>query len=251
MNEPIVTLPGSKPAKSIKPGKPKRKWPLWVRLPLWIAFWLIVGPILWVALYAFMPVPGTYLMVQRAFQGDHIQRQGVSINNISPHLVRAVMAGEDAKFCAHHGFDVEAIQKALKNNARGRKLRGGSTISQQTAKNLFLWPQRSWLRKGFEAYFTVLMEVLWPKRRIMETYLNAGEWGDGVFGAELAARANFGKFARDLTRTEAARLAAILPSPNKWSADALGPLVRSRTARILGNMRVIENEGLAACVLRK
>jgi len=190
-------------------------------------------------------------MVQRAFQGDHIQRQGVSINNISPHLVRAVMAGEDAKFCAHHGFDVEAIQKALKNNARGRKLRGGSTISQQTAKNLFLWPQRSWLRKGFEAYFTVLMEVLWPKRRIMETYLNAAEWGDGVFGAELAARANFGKFARDLTRTEAARLAAILPSPNKWSADAPGPLVRSRTARILGNMRVIENEGLAACVLRK
>lgn len=249
MTDHVAAKPTRKTTKPAKPAKPKRTLPLWVRIPLLIGFWLIVGPILWVALYAFMPVPGTYLMIQRAFQGDHVQRQGVSLNTISPHLVRAVMAGEDAKFCSHHGFDVEAIQRALKSNARGRKLRGGSTISQQTAKNLFLWPQRSWVRKGFEAYFTVLIEVAWPKRRIMETYLNAAEWGDGVFGAELAARANFGKSAKNLTRTEAARLAAILPSPNKWSADAPGPMVRARTARILGNMRVIENEGLAACVL--
>ena len=193
----------------------------------------------------------TSLMAIRALEGEDVRRNPVSLNEISPNLVRAVIAAEDARFCTHHGFDLEAIEAAIRANADGGRLRGGSTISQQTAKNLFLWPDRSWVRKGAEAYFTVLIETLWPKKRILETYLNSAEWGDGVFGAEAAARVNFGKSGRRLTRLEAARLAAVLPSPNRWSADAPGPYVRARTRSILGRMQVVDRDGLAACVLTK
>lgn len=214
---------------------------------LFVAF--VLAPVTWVFAYLFFDPPSTVLMMQRAAEGQTIRHYPVPLNRMSPHIVRAVIAAEDANFCTHSGFDVEAIQDAMESNARGRRTRGASTVSQQTAKNLFLWPDRSWLRKGLETYFTSLIEFVWPKRRIMEAYLNAAEWGDGNFGVEAAARARFGVSAADLTPLQAARLAAVLPSPNRWSADNPGPYVRRRSAAIVQRARVVRNEGLAGCVL--
>lgn len=214
---------------------------------LFVAF--IIAPVTWAAVYLFVDPPSTVLMLQRAAEGQSIRHRPVSITHMSPHIVRAVIAAEDANFCTHDGFDVEAIQNALESNADGGRIRGGSTISQQTAKNLFLWPQRSWLRKGFETYFTALIEFMWPKRRIMEAYLNAAEWGDGNFGVEAAAQARFGVSAEALTPLQAARLAAVLPSPNRWRADNPGPYVRRRAASIVQRAQVVRNEHMAACVL--
>ena len=214
---------------------------------LFVAF--VVMPVTWVGAYLFIDPPSNVLMMQRAAEGQTIRRQAVPINKISPHVIRSVIAAEDANFCSHDGFDVEAIQDALENNARGGRRRGGSTISQQVAKNLFLWPESTWLRKGMEVYFTALIEFMWPKRRIMEHYLNIAEWGDGHFGIEAAARARFGVSAEDLTPLQAARLAAVLPSPNRWRADAPGPYVRRRAATIVQRARVVRNEHTAACVL--
>jgi monofunctional biosynthetic peptidoglycan transglycosylase len=215
---------------------------------LFMAFFVV--PVAWVGVYRFVDPPSTVLMMQRAAEGETIRHYPVPINEISPHVIRAVIAAEDATFCAHDGFDVEAIRDALESNSRGDgPTRGGSTISQQTAKNLFLWPDRSWLRKGLETYFTALTEFMWPKRRIMEAYLNAAEWGDGNFGIEAAAQARFGVSAADLTPLQAARLAAVLPSPNRWRADNPGPYVRRRAATLVERARVVQNEGGADCVL--
>lgn len=236
---------------------PERRRPNWfVRLAALGLVVTVVIPVLWVLLYGIIEAPGTLLMAQRAAQGEEIRHRTVPLERISPNLVRAVIAAEDAKFCSHQGFDVEAINKAVKYNERAKnrgskKRRGASTISQQTAKNLFLWPQRSWVRKGLEVYFTGLIEIVWPKRRIMEAYLNAAEWGDGVFGAEAAARARFGKSASELTPREAARLAAVLPSPNKWNPVSPGRYVQRRSGAIQANMNIVRNEGMAACVLGK
>ncbi|KAF0178964.1 MAG: monofunctional biosynthetic peptidoglycan transglycosylase [Alphaproteobacteria bacterium] len=236
---------------------PERRRPNWfVRLAALGLVVTVVIPVLWVLVYGIIEAPGTLLMAQRAAQGEEIRHRTVPLSRISPHLVRAVIAAEDAKFCSHQGFDVEAINKAVKYNERAKnrgskKRRGASTISQQTAKNLFLWPQRSWVRKGLEVYFTGLIEIVWPKRRIMEAYLNAAEWGDGIFGAEAAARARFGKSASELTPREAARLAAVLPSPNKWNPVSPGRYVQRRAGAIQANMNIVRNEGLAACVLGK
>lgn len=217
---------------------------------VFIAFVLI--PVTWAGVYLFVDPPATILMLQRAAEGETIRHRPVPLTRISPHVVRAVIAAEDGGFCSHDGFDVEAIQRALESNQRGEgPMRGGSTISQQTAKNLFLWPERSWVRKGLETYFTALIEFMWPKERIMEAYLNAAEWGDGVFGIEAAAQARFGVSAADLTPLQAARLAAVLPNPNRWSADSPGPYVRRRSATLVSRARVIRNEGLAACVLQQ
>src|SRR5262249_19326894 len=153
---------------------------------------LFVAPVTWSLAYLFFDPPSNVLMLQRAAEGESIRHLPVPITRMSPYIVRSVIAAEDANFCTHHGFDVAAIQNTMESNADGGKVRGGSTISQQTAKNLFLWPQRSWVRKGFETYFTALIEFMWPKRRIMEAYLNAAEWGDGNFGIEAAAQARFG-----------------------------------------------------------
>ena len=209
----------------------------------------LIGPVIAVAVYRFVPPPMTYLMVQRAVEGHGFQRRWVPMEQISPHLVRAVMAGEDARFCEHMGFDLEAIRKAAEANAAGKRLRGGSTISQQTAKNVFLWPGRDWVRKGLEAWFTVLIEVGWGKPRIMEVYLNSIEWGPGVYGAEAAARKNFGVPASKLTQAQANRLAAIIPKPLSWKAARPGPYVRRRSGAIARNARAVRNEGLTACVL--
>lgn len=208
-----------------------------------------IGPVIMVAVYRFVPPPVTFLMVQRMVEGHGFERKWVPMERISPALVRAVIAAEDARFCEHRGFDVEAIEKAMKANARGKKLRGGSTISQQTAKNVFLWPGRDWVRKGLEAWFTVLIEVGWGKERIMEVYLNSIEWGPGVYGAEAAARKNFGVPASKLTTVQAARLAAIVPKPLSWKAAKPGPYMKRRAGSINRNARVVRNEGLTSCVL--
>ena len=210
---------------------------------------LVIGPIIAVAIYRFVPPPITMLMVQRTIEGRGFSRDWKPLERISPHLVRAVIAAEDARFCEHHGFDFEAIQKAWAANEAGRKLRGGSTISQQTAKNVFLWPHRDWVRKGLETWFTALIEVGWGKRRIMEVYLNAIEWGPGVYGAEAAAQRNFHIPASALTQAQAVRLAAIVPKPLSWRAARPGPYVKRRAGSISRNARVVRLEGLTGCVL--
>lgn len=239
-----------------KPGRKSRQRPVWQRLILFFvdcALILFFVSLLYAALLRFLPVPGTFLMAERAFSGEHIRRMPVPLEKISPHMVRAVIAAEDSRFCMHWGIEPDSIRAAARYNSttgeKKGKLRGGSTISQQTAKNVFLWPARSFLRKGLEAWFTIAIEALWPKRRIMEAYLNAIEFGDGVFGVEAAAQARFGKPASDLTRREAAALAAILPAPNKWSAVKPGPWTRRRIATILQRMKVVAADGLAQCAL--
>lgn len=234
-------------ARGSRPGPIGRLFRLLVTL---VVIFGIAGPVLAVAVYRFVPPPLTYLMVQRAFEGRGFSRDWVPLGEINPRLVRAVIAAEDARFCEHRGFDVEAIRKALENNRRQpARIRGGSTISQQTAKNVFLWPQRNWLRKGLEAYFTVLIEFGWGKRRIMEVYLNSIEWGPGVYGAEAAARKYFGVSAKDLTANQAARMAAVLPNPLEWRADQPGPYVRRRSGSITANAGIVRRSGSAACVL--
>lgn len=213
-------------------------------------FVVLVGlPVALVGLGRFVDPPATGLMMLRMAEGYPLQYRPVPLARVSPHLVAAVIAAEDALFCSHGGFDADAILSALAHNAEGGSLRGGSTISQQTAKNVYLWPARSWLRKGLEAYLTVLMELIWPKRRILEIYLSVAEWGPGVFGAQAAAERWFGKDAADLDAGEAARLAATLPSPNRWRPDAPSPYVRRRAASIRARASFVRAQGLAACAL--
>ncbi len=217
---------------------------------------LIALSVAWVALYRVVPPPGTPLMLIRAIasQGGAsqggitgIERDWRPLEAISPQLARAVIASEDTAFCSHGGFDWDAIETALEENEEGKRLKGGSTISQQTAKNAFLWPDRNWIRKGAEVWFTLLIEGLWPKRRILEVYLNIVEWGDGVYGAEAAARRHFRKSAAALTRREAALLAVVLPSPLRWSPTNPGPYVARRAGIIERRMAVVERDGLADC----
>ncbi|NBB50625.1 monofunctional biosynthetic peptidoglycan transglycosylase [Rhizobium sp. CRIBSB] len=216
---------------------------------LWIGLLILISlPVGGVLIHALVPPPMTLLMAEQAAKGAGLDYRWRSLDDISPRLVEAAIAAEDANFCRHDGFDMKAIEKALENNARGRKVRGGSTISQQTAKNVFLWPGRGWVRKGLEAGYTLMIETVWSKRRIMEVYLNVAEWAPGVYGAEAAARHWYGKSAEDLTAREAARLAAILPSPRRYKAASPGPYVRRRASRIQAAMGTVRNDGLASCV---
>jgi len=216
---------------------------------------LALIPIGGVVLHRFVPPLFTILMVQQAAAGQGMDYRWRSLDRISPRLVEAVIASEDARFCQHHGFDVDAIQKAMAANERAEqrgsdKRRGASTISQQTAKNVFLWPSRDWVRKGLEVGYTGLIEAVWGKRRIMEMYLNVAEWAPGVYGAEAASRHWFNKSAENLTAREAARLAAILPSPRRYRAADPGPYVRRRASRIQAAMGTVRQQGLDACVDR-
>lgn len=224
--------------------------PIKKRRPLLAAVLVLAGLVLTSILVPrVLPPPLTFLMVSRSLEGEGLAYRWRSLDDISPRLVEAVIASEDARFCEHRGFDMKAIEKALKANERGGRIRGGSTISQQTAKNVFLWPGRDWIRKGLEAGYTVLIETLWGKRRVMEVYLNVAEWAPGVYGAEAAARHWFGKSAADLSPREAARLAAILPSPRRYNASSPGPYVRRRASRVQAAMGTVRSDGLAACVL--
>lgn len=192
--------------------------------------------------YTVIPVALTPLMVIRAvesFMQDkpvRFEKDWLPIDKISPRLQDAVIAAEDMRFFEHNGFDWLAIEKAFKHNGRSRHLRGGSTITQQVAKNVFLWPRRSWVRKIFEAYFTALIEIFWSKRRIMEVYLNVIELGDGIYGVEAAARKYYRKSARDLTSAEAALLAAVLPNPRRFLVTRPSSYVRSRRSMIQRRM---------------
>ena len=200
-----------------------------------------------VVLYKFVPPPVTPLMVirlgEQAWNGQtvRLKKNWVPISEISPGLPLAVVASEDNLFFEHKGFDFESIEKAREYNKEkhGKKVRGASTISQQTAKNVFLWPQRSWVRKGLEVYFTVLIEFVWGKRRILEVYLNVIETGKGVYGVDEASRQNFGKPASATSRSEAALIAAVLPNPLKWSPSSPTPYITGRQQWILWNMNNI------------
>ena len=214
---------------------------------------VLVAIVLLAHLYAlalrFIGVPGTILMTQRHFEGVQVWRNPVAIEDVSPHVITAIIAAEDSGFCAHGGVDVEAVEQAWQEWQSGERRRGGSTITQQTAKNVFFWNGGGFARKAGEAWMAVFIDEFWGKRRVMETYLNVAEWGDGIFGIEAAARLRFNKRASDLTRREAALLAAVLPSPNKWRVDPPGPYVRSRASTLQARMNVVESEGLADCVL--
>jgi monofunctional glycosyltransferase len=208
------------------------------RIALYGVIGFIIGSIVVVALYRALPPPGTPLMLVRLVECYGVEKSWRPLDDISPHLIRAAMAGEDARFCRHHGFDWGAIATAWDHYQSGHgRLLGASTISMQTAKNVFLWPGRDWLRKGFEAWFTTLIELAWGKRRIMEVYLNVAEWGPGVYGAEAAAQHYFQKPADALNPGEAVRLAAALPDPLDWSPRRPGRRLLARGAAIRANMQ--------------
>ncbi len=200
-----------------------------------------------VVLFKFVPVPVTATMLMDA---NGITKDWEPLSDIDRTMVRAVIASEDGKFCSHEGFDTEAIAKAAEQNARGGRIRGGSTISQQTAKNVFLWQGGGYLRKGLEAWFTVLIEKLWGKRRIMEVYLNIAETGIGTYGVEAGAQRYFGKSAASLTPREAARMAAALPLPKERSVKNPGGWLRRHGNTISARINVVGRDGLDACVYR-
>ncbi len=196
--------------------------------------------------FRWIPIPVSALMLIRSGEQTSAEKpikmnyRWVNLSDISPQLQKAVIAAEDQRFYSHWGFDFEAIEKAVEHNKVSKAKRGASTISQQTAKNLFLWPGRSYVRKSLEAYFTLIIELVWPKDRILEVYLNIAEWGDGIYGAEAAARAYFDKTADKLTLVESARLAACLPSPRKWSPARPNPYVIARTGAIVFKVKQME-----------
>jgi monofunctional biosynthetic peptidoglycan transglycosylase len=209
-----------------------------------LAFILFFGlSLLGVTAYRFINPPFTWLMIERGFQRKSagkdwkIDKHWKDFDDISDNMKRAAVAAEDQTFLEHHGFDFNAIEKAIEKNSHSKKLIGGSTISQQVAKNVFLWEGRSILRKGIEAYFTILIETFWSKKRIMELYLNEIEMGDGIYGVEAASQAYFHKSASDLTRQEAAAIAVIFPSPLKWSATNPTKYLKHRQYLIMKNMR--------------
>lgn len=202
--------------------------------------------VLAVLVLRFVDPPTSAMMIERRLAADAgftLRQQWVDAGNIAPALAIAVVAAEDQKFPMHNGFDLESIESALEKGEHGSRLRGASTISQQVAKNLFLWSGRSWARKGLEAWFTVLIEAAWPKERILETYLNIAEFGDGVYGAEAAAQTFFGKPAAALGEHEAALLAAVLPNPRSMDARRPSPYVRERAAWIRRQARQLGGPG--------
>lgn len=208
-----------------------------------IVYYFFIFSIAGVVIFKFVPIPFTMTMIDRkidALGGDgssEIHYTWKSYNNVSREMHLAAVAAEDQNFPNHYGFDFGALKKARENNEKGKKVRGGSTISQQVAKNVFLWQGRSYFRKALEFYFTALIELIWGKQRILEVYVNVAEMGKNTFGAEAAAQRYFNKPAAKLSRTEAARLAAVLPSPVKWSAAKPGPYVTRRSATIQRYMR--------------
>lgn len=201
--------------------------------------------VLWVLVYRFAPIPGTPLMLIRKVSDDTpISKTWTPLEDITPDMIVAVVAAEDAHFIEHNGFDWEQIGKAYDESQNGKRLRGASTISQQTAKNVFLWPGRSWLRKGLETYFTALIELLWSKERIMEVYLNCIETGEGLYGVAAVADANFKKTPDKLTKKECALIAATLPNPRKYSSKRPSKYILKRQKAILKEMHFIRNSNL-------
>jgi len=238
------------PADRVSGRPPVRRRRRWLWRLLMLPLWLLLLTVLQVATLRFVDPPfSSFMAIRQAeawMQGEgkfRIAYDWRDLEAMAPSLPVALIAAEDQNFATHSGFDLAAIDQARKRNERGGRLRGGSTISQQLAKNLFLWQGRSppsrWARKGIETWYTVLIELLWPKRRILEVYANVAEFGDGVYGAQAAARSFFGRDASALTPAQSARLAAVLPSPKRYSASRPGPYVQRRTQAIERNMRQI------------
>ena len=232
---------------SSAPGRGRRRsrWHWLWKLPLLLA---LVSVVQVLALRFIDPPFSTFMAIRQVEAlragdaGFRIAYDWRDLDRIAPSLPLAAVAAEDQNFARHRGFDLEAIERARAHNARGGRTRGASTISQQLAKNLFLWSGRSWVRKGAEAWYTLLIEALWPKQRILEVYVNVAEFGDGIYGAQAAARSYWGKDAGSLTDSESARLAAVLPSPRRYSAHRPGPYVQRRAQWIERNMRNLGGE---------
>lgn len=217
----------------------------WISIPLRLLFGFVALSLLMVVLYRFVPPPVTWTML---LDPNGITKDWTSLDEIDPDMARAAIAAEDGKFCSHHGFDVDAIAKAAIHNASGGRVRGGSTISQQTAKNVFLWQGGGFVRKGLEAWFTVLIEAMWGKRRIMEVYLNVAETGIGTYGVQAGAIRYFRHGAGKLTRAEAARIAAVLPLPKKRAAVAPSGFTRRYGNSIAARIGVVQRDGLDGCL---
>lgn len=223
----------------------------WLTRIFLVLFTLLVPlPILYLIIFRFVPVVGTPQMVLYLVTGRDVRYSWQSYGEISPALKRSVIASEDQKFCHHHGFDVDSIEQTIESHDANphKRMRGASTLSQQVARTLFLLPVRSWVRKGMEAYFTVLIEALWPKKRIYHAYLNLVDWGNGNFGAQAAAQDYFHEPASELTKIQAARLATILPNPDVWRADKPGSFVAKRSKVIKGRAADVRRDDLDWCV---
>lgn len=228
-------------------GKRRGRWWRW---PLTLALVFVAGTVLQVLVLRFVHPPMSMVMVERQIgallQGDwgfRLAYDWRGLDRIASSLPMSVVAAEDQRFAVHDGFDFKAIEKAREQNAKGRKLRGASTISQQVAKNLFLWQGRNWVRKGLEVWYTVLIEALWPKERILEMYVNIAEFGDGVYGAQAAARHFWHVDAARLSPAQSARLAAVLPAPRRWNAGKPGPYVQRRADWIQRQVRQLGGTG--------
>ena len=232
--------------KAAPKGEPVAALPLWRRGLVWLRwglFGLAAFYLTLMMIFSFAPPPGNLYQWSESWRLGGIQRDWVDLDQIAPVMARSVVAGEDANFCLHWGFDMVSIRDAIEKGSS----RGASTLSQQTVKNVFLWQGRSWLRKAMEALMTPVSELMWTKRRILELYLNEAEFGTGVFGVQAAAQAMFGVDARDLTASQAARLAAVLPNPQEWNAGKPGPYVRKRAAQIASGAETIAVDGRADC----
>jgi monofunctional glycosyltransferase len=243
----------ARPKSTIPRYRRKRPQPLLRRLFKWLIRLILIfvlGSVLWVLAYRFINPPITFTMLGDVFAGRGAERQWMRITQIDRDMVRAAIAAEDSKFCVHHGFDYQAIENAMQRNASGGRIRGGSTISQQTAKNAFLWQNGGYVRKGMEAWFTFLIENLWGKRRIMEVYLNLDETGIGTYGVNAASQRYFGHDASAMTATEAARLAAVFPLPKKRGAVAPQGFTRRYGNIIAARIGVVGRDGLDACIYK-
>jgi monofunctional glycosyltransferase len=219
-----------------------------LRFVLKLALWFVLASLLLVLAYRFVPPPITLTMLGDLLGGHSVTKDWTPLDDIDPDMARAAIAGEDSRFCEHHGFDYRAIAGAALRNAKGGRIRGGSTISQQTAKNVFLFQGGGYVRKAFEAWFTVLIEGLWGKRRIMEVYLNVAETGIGTYGAEAGAIRYFNHSAKTLSPSEAGRIAAVLPLPKKREAIAPRGFVRRHGNAIASRIGVVRREGLDSCL---
>lgn len=223
-----------------------------IRLLFRIVMWLVVIDLAYVVITKWINPPITLTMIGSLVGGHGLSRNYISFKEMGSQAPLAVMAAEDQLFVSHHGFDWEAIQKALKynNNPKHKKVRGGSTISQQTAKNVFLWQQRSWVRKGLELIHTFLIELIWGKQRILEIYLNVAEMGEGIFGIEAAAQHYFHKPAKKLSASEAAAIAAVLPSPKRFKANPPSRYVARRKAWIQKQMGHLKGDPAIEALLK-
>lgn len=243
------TFRSKKPTAKASPARPKlRLANIWVRLKRTLIRFMIfffTSSIGAVILFKFVPIPFTFTMLTRKIEAiaegkdSEIYYNWKSYDKISREAPLAVVAAEDQLFPEHYGFDFKSMKTAYNRNLKGRKIRGASTLSQQVAKNVFLWQTRSYIRKAIEVYFTVLIELIWGKQRILEVYLNVAEMGDMTFGVEEASKRYYGKSAINLSREQAARIAAVLPNPRKWSIAKPGPYVVRRTGQIARQMRAL------------